>query len=61
MVSAFNGQPGIYSPRYGKTDFDRINRLLTELKDSIDRQAQFVCAIAIANPESDLPPVLLIN
>lgn len=54
MVNALNGQPGIYSARYGKTDFDRINRLLTELKDNIDRQAQFVCAIAIANPEGEI-------
>lgn len=54
MVNALNGQPGIYSGRYGKTDFDRINRLLTELKDNTNRQAQFVCAIAIANPEGEV-------
>ncbi|MGI0480577.1 RdgB/HAM1 family non-canonical purine NTP pyrophosphatase [Geminocystis sp. CENA526] len=54
MVNALNGQPGIYSARYGKTDFDRINRLLTELKYSVDRSAQFVCAIAIANPEGEI-------
>lgn len=54
MVNALNGQPGIYSSRYGKTDFDRINRLLTELKNNTNRQAQFVCAIAIANPEGEV-------
>ncbi|WP_017294663.1 RdgB/HAM1 family non-canonical purine NTP pyrophosphatase [Geminocystis herdmanii] len=54
MVNALNGQPGIYSARYGKTDFDRINRLLTELKNNTNRQAQFVCAIAIANPEGEV-------
>jgi XTP/dITP diphosphohydrolase len=54
MVNALNGQPGIYSSRYGATDFDRINRLLTELKDNTNRQAQFVCAIAIANPEGEV-------
>ncbi|BAQ66004.1 RdgB/HAM1 family non-canonical purine NTP pyrophosphatase [Geminocystis sp. NIES-3709] len=54
MVTALNGQPGIYSARYGKTDRERIDRLLTELKDKTNRQAQFVCAIAIANPEGEI-------
>lgn len=54
MVNALNGQPGIYSSRYGATDFDRINRLLTELKNKTNRKAQFVCAIAIANPEGEV-------
>ena len=51
MVTALNGQPGIYSARYGKTDQERIERLLTELGDNEDRSAQFVCAIVIANPQ----------
>ena len=50
-VDALNGAPGLYSARYGKTDEDRINRLLKELGDRENRQAKFVCAIAIANPE----------
>lgn len=54
MVNALGGKPGIYSARYGKTDGQRINRLLTELNGSFDRQAQFVCAIAIANPEGEI-------
>ncbi len=53
MVTALNGQPGIYSARYGKTDHDRIERLLTELGDNQNRQAQFVCAIAISNPQGE--------
>ena len=48
MVDALNGQPGIYSARYGKTDADRISRLLKELGSEQNREAQFVCAIAIA-------------
>lgn len=54
MVTALNGQPGIYSARYGKTDQERIERLLTELGDNEDRCAQFVCAIAIANPQGEV-------
>lgn len=49
-VDALNGAPGIYSARYGKTDKDRINRLLKELGDTENRGAKFVCAIAIADP-----------
>jgi len=51
MVDALNGQPGIYSARYGKTDADRISRLLKELGSEQNREAQFVCAIAIARPD----------
>jgi len=50
-VDALGGAPGIYSARYGKTDGDRIERLLKELGDSPNRQAKFVCAIAIARPD----------
>lgn len=54
MVDALNGAPGIYSARYGKTDQARIERLLTELGDSANRQAQFVCAVAIAREDGSL-------
>ena len=50
-VTALGGAPGIYSARYGKTDEDRINRLLRELEGQTDRSAQFVCVIAIASPD----------
>lgn len=50
-VAALDGAPGLYSARYGKTDADRIQRLLTEMGDTQQRQAQFVCAIAIARPD----------
>jgi XTP/dITP diphosphohydrolase len=54
MVSALDGKPGIYSARYGKTDGERINRLLMELGNNDHREAQFVCAIAIANPKGEI-------
>lgn len=53
-VMALNGQPGIYSARYGNTDQERIARLLRELAPFDDRTAQFVCAIAVANPKGEI-------
>lgn len=51
QVDALGGAPGIYSARYAKTDAERIERVLQELGDAANRQAQFVCAIAIARPD----------
>ncbi len=53
-VAALDGKPGLFSARYGKTDDDRISRLLRELGDNPDRQAQFVCAIALARPDGTI-------
>jgi XTP/dITP diphosphohydrolase len=48
QVDALNGAPGVYSARYSNTDSERIARLLRELGDEVNRQAQFVCVVAIA-------------
>jgi XTP/dITP diphosphohydrolase len=53
-VEALNGAPGIYSARYARSDRERIDRLLQELGDSTNRQARFVCAIAIARPDGSI-------
>jgi XTP/dITP diphosphohydrolase len=53
-VDALNGAPGVYSARYGNSDADRISRLLRELGDNENRQAQFVCAVAIASPDGTI-------
>ena len=53
-VDALNGAPGIYSARYAKTEEDRINRLLKELGNNPNRQARFVCAIALARPDGTI-------
>ncbi len=53
-VVALEGAPGIYSARYGKTDADRIQRLLMALQGVVDRSAQFVCVIALARPDGSL-------
>jgi XTP/dITP diphosphohydrolase len=50
-VDALDGAPGLYSARYGQSDADRIERLLFELGNELNRQAQFVCAVAIARPD----------
>jgi XTP/dITP diphosphohydrolase len=54
QVDALNGSPGVYSARYGKTDSDRITRLLRELGSEVNRQAQFVCVVAIARPDGEI-------
>ena len=53
-VNTLDGAPGIYSARYGKTDSERIARLLRELENQPNRQAKFVCAIAIARPDGSI-------
>ncbi len=53
-VFALDGAPGIYSARYGHSDADRIDRVLTELGDETDRRAEFVCAIALAQPDGTI-------
>ncbi len=51
QVDALNGAPGVYSARYGKTDSERIARVLNELGSEVNRKAQFVCVVAIASPD----------
>jgi XTP/dITP diphosphohydrolase len=53
-VEALQGGPGLYSARYGKTDAERIERLLRELGNHRHRQAKFVCAIALARPDGTI-------
>lgn len=52
-VKALKGMPGIYSARYageGATDEDNNRKLLEALKGEGDREAAFICVIAIAVP-----------
>ncbi len=56
-VDALNGEPGIYSARYGFDDtLDDWGRLLLLLKNTENvpdgqRQAQFVCVITMVSPD----------
>ncbi|MCS6781556.1 MAG: RdgB/HAM1 family non-canonical purine NTP pyrophosphatase [Gloeomargarita sp. SKYBB_i_bin120] len=53
-VTSLDGAPGVYSSRYGRTDAERIERLLLELGDEPERSARFVCVVAVANPQGDI-------
>lgn len=53
-VKVLNGAPGIYSARYAPTNQARIIKLLEELQDKKDRSAEFVCVVAIANPNGKI-------
>jgi XTP/dITP diphosphohydrolase len=57
QVDALNGAPGIYSARYANSDKERIDRMLRELSgfpEPSQRQAQFVCAVAVARPDGTI-------
>lgn len=57
QVDALNGAPGIYSARYANSDKERIDRMLLELANfpaPAQRQAQFVCAVAVARPDGTI-------
>ena len=59
-VDALNGEPGIYSARYGFDDtLDDWGRLELLLKNTVhvpdgQRQAQFVCVITMVTPEGQV-------
>lgn len=53
-VDALAGAPGIYSARYGTSDNARIQRLLQEMEGVTERQAKFICVVAIARPDGTI-------
>ena len=59
-VDALNGEPGVYSARYGfddtLDDWGRLELLLknTEHVPDGERQAQFVCVITMVTPEGQV-------
>ena len=59
MVTALGGEPGVYSARYaGKHGDDEANNdlLLSKMEDITDREAFFVCALALKFPGQE--PIL---
>lgn len=54
-VAALNGRPGVWSKRYGSTDSERNQKLLTELKTipQSKRNARFFCVMALYDPRDD--------
>ncbi|MGF1491453.1 MAG: RdgB/HAM1 family non-canonical purine NTP pyrophosphatase [Microcoleaceae cyanobacterium] len=53
-VDALGGAPGIYSARYAPTNQECIERVLQELGNNPNRQAQFVCAVALARQDGSI-------
>ncbi|WP_436874954.1 XTP/dITP diphosphatase [Mammaliicoccus lentus] len=56
-VEALYGEPGIYSARYAgepKDDQANIEKLLSNLKDKENKNAEFICAIAVSEPGKDI-------
>ncbi len=58
-VTVLGGKPGIYSARFAgnnATDAENNRKLLKELAviESIDRSAQFVCAMSVSNPDGNI-------
>ncbi len=60
-VAALDGQPGIYSARWGGPGRDfllAMTRVNDELGDSADRSAAFICALALAWPDGHCETVV---
>jgi XTP/dITP diphosphohydrolase len=54
VIDALNGDPGVYSARYGTPGLDDVGRTalaLKNLRGQSDRTARFVCVIALASPD----------
>lgn len=55
MVEALNGEPGVYSARYGgeqcRSDLDRLQYLLSRMEGIDNRKAKFVSVITMLTPE----------
>ena len=54
-VKALNNEPGIYSARYAGNHNDQANRdkLLNELKHKSNRDAFFMCSMALISPNGE--------
>lgn len=56
-VKALNGEPGVYTARYGGPDLTHEERYLYLLKNMegvTDRTAVFHCVIVLANPQGEI-------
>jgi XTP/dITP diphosphohydrolase len=59
-VSALQGRPGVHSARFAATDKERVDKLLSLLKDSdaaraaSGRNAKFVCALCLVLTEDKI-------
>ncbi len=61
VVPALGGEPGIYSARYAgtpKSDSKNNAKLLKKLKDNPNRQAAFVCVMALCLSDTHPLPII---
>lgn len=65
QVFALNGEPGIYSARYADPaaatntdDHKNVEKVLNKLADNTERNARFVCAIALIKYPADPTPLI---
>ncbi|MEN9205675.1 MAG: RdgB/HAM1 family non-canonical purine NTP pyrophosphatase [Thermostichales cyanobacterium SZTDM-1c_bins_54] len=56
-VAALGGAPGVYSARYGRSDAERIAKLLAALEGVRDRRAYFAAALVICDPTGQVRAV----
>ncbi|MDI6785413.1 MAG: XTP/dITP diphosphatase [bacterium] len=56
-VLALGGAPGVESSRFAKNDKERVDKLLKVMENKRNREAKFICAIAIANPGNEVKVV----
>ena len=59
-IEALNGEPGIYSARYGGeslTDTQRCEHVLKQLSASTNRRANFTCVIALKLPNTPIQTI----
>ncbi len=57
VVEALNGAPGVLSARYAgesANDYQKNRKLLEEMRGTENRNATFICAIAIAKPSGQV-------
>lgn len=54
-IDALDGKPGIFSSRWGKTDQERINRVIHDLEHTApeQRNARFICAMSFVIPRKN--------
>lgn len=54
-IDFLDKKPGLYSARWGKTDEERIEKVLKALKDAKNkkRRARFVCVMSMVIPETN--------
>jgi XTP/dITP diphosphohydrolase len=54
QIEALGGEPGIYSARWAETNSERIQKAIDSLEGQSNRNAQFVCTMALTDADGNL-------